>query len=135
MFKLCNQTLVSAYAILDRCPFVLAERNLLQEPRQVLLPLKQQRRTRFFRHIEVALGTSHAMWALLEEVVGAIPVSQIVKFPRLARGASVAYDLLVNEYLDCTEVPREIACIGVGFRELRRSDLGIVLRCGRRAVA
>ena len=43
--------------------------------------------------------------------------------------------VLVDQYFNRTKVTREVSSIGIGFSQLGRRDLGIVLCCGRSAVA
>ena len=68
------------------------------------------------------------MRALVEEVVGAIAMTQIVEPPRLAFSRSTADDrVLIDENLDGTHVAGEVAGIGVRLGQPGRSDPGVVL--------
>jgi hypothetical protein len=70
--------------------------------------------------------------ALVEEIVRAVAMSEIVELPRLVRSPPAAHDFLVHKHVDGTEVPHEISSIGIRFCQLRRCDLCIMLRRCRR---
>jgi hypothetical protein len=66
----------------------------------MLFALKQQSFGRLFWHLEVALGTSHAMLALFKEIVGTVAVTEIVTISvhivarvPLSLLSSIAYEL------------------------------------------
>ena len=63
-----------------------AERNLLEQSQQMRLAFQQQGCRRLLRHIEIALGASQAMLALIKEVVGAIAVAEIIELARFSSG-------------------------------------------------
>ena len=52
------------------------------------------------RQIEIAASTGHAVRALVEEVVRAVAVAQIVELPRLVGRASASDRILIDEDLD-----------------------------------
>lgn len=91
------------------------------------LSLQQQSRCGLLRHIEIALRASHPMLTLIKEVVGAVPMAQVIEFPRLGGGASTSYDILIDQNFDRSKVAGEIARIRVGLGNLQWSDLGVML--------
>jgi hypothetical protein len=82
------------------------------------LTLQQQGRRGLLRHVEIALRARHAMLALFKEIVGAVPVSKIVKLPWLSRSAPASHHVLIDQNLDSPKVACEVACIGVGLGDL-----------------
>lgn len=120
---------MSSDAVFDRRLFCLAEGNLLEQPQRMLLALKQQSFGGLFRHIDVSLGTSHAMLTLLKEIVGAVAVAEIVELPWLRCGTPTADHILIHKYLDGAKVARKVAGVGIGFGHLQRRDLRVMLSC------
>jgi hypothetical protein len=55
--------------------------------------------------------------ALFKELVGAIPVAEIIELPGLGCRAPVTNCLLVNKHFDGPEVAGEITriCVGLGY--------------------
>ena len=70
------------------------------------------------------------MLALFKEVVGAIPLAEIIELPWLGCSAPITNYLLVNKHFDDAKVADKVACIGVRLGDLKRSDLRIMLSCG-----
>ena len=133
--KLREQPLVRGDPILDRRPLLVRERDLLAQPQQVGFAFQQLRCRRAFRPIEGALGAGHAVRALVEEVVGAVAVPEVVEPPRLARRRRPVPDgVPVEEQFDGAQITAEIARVLVGPGKLGRRDAGVVLRGGRRAM-
>jgi hypothetical protein len=58
------------------------------QPEKIFFGLEHLRTRRFLRQIEIALGTGHAVWALVEKVVGAVAVAKVVKLPRFRGGGA-----------------------------------------------
>jgi hypothetical protein len=110
----------------------VAERNVLPEVHEVRLALQQLRPRGLLGPIEGALCTSHPVWALVEEIVRAVAVSEIVELPWLVRRSPAPHHLLIDEHFNRTQVPFEVPSIGIGLCQFRWRDLCVVLRgCGR----
>ena len=58
------------------------------------------------------------MRTLVEEIIRAVAVAEVIKLPRLVRWASASDDILINENLNGPDVPGEVAGILVGLRKL-----------------
>src|SRR5579859_4927140 len=67
------------------------------------------------------------MRALIEEVIRAVAVPEIVELPRLVGGTTIPHQFLIDKHFNGTKVPCEVARIRIGLGELRRRDLCIVL--------
>ncbi|HEX9424482.1 MAG TPA: hypothetical protein VF899_14680 [Pyrinomonadaceae bacterium] len=66
------------------------------------------------RHMKRTLRTGYPMWALFEEVVGAIAVCQVVEPPGFTLGRYAAsYGFLVDQDFNPTDVSFEVAGVGV----------------------
>ena len=76
--------------------FVFIQGNLLPQPEQVRLGLDTLCLAGLLGYVEVTAGASHPMRALVEEVVGAIAVTEIVELPRLIRRASASNYLMIE---------------------------------------
>src|SRR5215213_4369173 len=69
------------------------------------------------------------MRALVEEVVGAVAMTQVVEAPRLALSGGAAGDrILIDEHLDGAHVAGEVAGVGIRLRQTGGGDPGVVLR-------
>jgi hypothetical protein len=55
------------------------------------------------------------MLALFKDVVGAVPVAEIVELPRLGGSASASHQVLIDQNFDGAKITGEIARIGVGL--------------------
>src|ERR1700692_367246 len=88
-----------------------------------------------FGEVEAALRTRHPVRTLVEEIVCAIAMSEIVELPGLVGGSSAAHDFLVHKHFNGTKVAREVPSVSVRLSQFRWSDLGVMLRRSRRAVA
>lgn len=44
------------------------------------------------------------MWALIEEIVGAVAVPEIVELPRLLRGLAAHHGFTIDQHLDGSQV-------------------------------
>jgi hypothetical protein len=53
------------------------------------------------------------MEALIEKVICAVAMAEIVELPRLGDRAAIPNRLLINKHFDCTKVPCEVASIRV----------------------
>ena len=67
------------------------------------------------------------MWTLIEEIVGAVAVPEIVELPRLLSGLAAHYGFAIDQHFDGSQVASKIAGIAVGLHELRRAEGKIVL--------
>jgi len=72
----------------------------LAELKQVGFALEQLHLRRALRLIKAAFRTSHSVRALVEEVIGAVPVSEIVELPGFSSCAAGTNDLLVYKHLN-----------------------------------
>ena len=73
----------AACPVVDCRLFVVGERDVGQHALEVFLGLQQLRLAGVFRGVEIATGTGHSVWTLLEETVGAVAVAEVVVLPRL----------------------------------------------------
>jgi hypothetical protein len=72
---------------------------------QVVLGLEELGLGGALRGVEVAAGAGHAVWALLEEAVGAPAVPEVVVLPGLAARSGAGGDgVAVDEDLDGAQV-------------------------------
>ena len=69
------------------------------------------------------------MWALIEEVIGAVAVTEIVELPRFVGRASASDRILIDKDFNCPDVPGEVAGILVGLGQLGWRD-PCVMACG-----
>src|SRR5271157_1340970 len=69
------------------------------------------------------------MRTLIEKVIRAVAMAEIVELPRLVSCTTIPYQLLIDKHFDGTKIPCEVARIRIRFGELRRRDLRIVLCC------
>ncbi|SRR5713226_1010067 len=73
------------------------------------------------------------MRTLIKELVTAPAVPQVVVAPRGAvRCGTIGNGVTVNQYLDGSNIPREVACIAVRLGQFRRARRDVVLRRGWR---
>ena len=100
--------------------------NLLSQPQQVRLGFDALCLAGLLRHVEIATSTGHSVQALIEEIVRAVAVAEIVELPRFVRWASASDSILVDEDFDRSYVPSEVACILVRPGQLGWRDLCIV---------
>src|SRR5579863_410482 len=68
------------------------------------------------------------MRALLEEIISAEAVSEIVELPWLGTGPATTDHFLVHEDFNRPKVPLEITGISIGLSQLRWGNIRIVLR-------
>ena len=91
--------------------------------------LQEERHRRTLWHIERAFRTCHTVRTLIEEVISAVAVTEIVKLPRLRSTDSVSYLFLIDEHLDRTKIPSKVTCVRIRLHQLRWCDLCVPL-CG-----
>ena len=90
---------------------------------------------RLLGNVEAAFGTCHAVRALIEEVVSAKAMAEIVKAPWLAGSRCPIPDgVLINQNLDRTQVALEVSGALDRTRQPGRRHGSIVLRRCRRRV-
>lgn len=107
-------------AILHGGALLLRERDFLLEAEQVRPPFQELRGHRFLRAVERAFRAGHPMRALVEEVVGAVAVPQVVEAPGCARrGRPSPHRCLVNEHLHTPDIPAKVVGIGIGAGQPR----------------
>jgi hypothetical protein len=63
--------------------------------------------------------------ALIEEVIGAIAMAEVVELPWLGDSAPIPNRLLINKHFDGPKVPCEVAHVSIRLGELRRRDLAL----------
>jgi len=98
------------HAVLDRCALFLQQWNLLQHACEIDLGLQGLRPRRLLGDVKAAFGTRHAVRALIEEVVSAQAMAEIVKAPWLARNRHPIPDgTLINQNLNRTQVALEVS--------------------------
>ena len=72
--------------------------------------------------VEGAPRACHSVRALVEEVVRAVTVAEVIEPPRFSLGRGAALDrVLVDQHLDRADVPAEVAGVGVRLGQLRRA--------------
>src|SRR5207249_2283214 len=98
---------------------------------QVVLTFKKSCHRRTFWQIERAFRTCHTVRTLIEEVIGAVAVTEIVKLPRLRSTDSLSYLFLIDEHFDRPKIPSKVTCVRIRLHQLRWCDLCVPL-CGRR---
>ena len=74
------------------------------------------------------------MRALVEEVISAVAVAEIVKLPRFPGTDSRSNLFLIDEHFDCAQISTEVTRIGIRLHQLRGCDLRVSLRGGRQAM-
>jgi hypothetical protein len=95
-----EQAIDGGLTILDCGALVVREWDLNEHPLEVCLRLEQLNMGGVLWQVEVAPGTRHPVAALLEEVVGAIAVTEVEVLPGLAlSGGARADRLAIDENL------------------------------------
>jgi len=107
--RLCEQLFVRGKSIFHSREFRIGQRNILAQSQQVRFGFEKLRFRRIFWQVKRALSTSHAMRALIEKIVRAVTMAEIVKLPRLVSSTAVPHQLLIDKYFDGPEVPCEVA--------------------------
>lgn len=72
----------------------------------------------------------HTVRTLIEEVISAVAVAEIVELPHFIGGDSRTHFVLIDGYFDGAQIPAEVACARMRFHQFRRPDLCVPL-CGR----
>ena len=126
--KIGDELFVSDQAVFDCGQLRLRERDFLPQLQEIRFGFEHLRACGLFGHIERALRTRHAVRALIEEVVGAVAVAEIEELPRFFSSQSLANNVLVDQHFDGADIPLEVTGLFVGFGQLRRVDLRVVLR-------
>src|SRR5437588_3439879 len=68
------------------------------------------------------------MRALIEKVIRAVAVPEIIELPRFGSGTTTPHQLLIDKHFDGAKVPCEITRIRIRLGQLGWGDLRIVLR-------
>src|SRR5712691_8173332 len=71
------------------------------------------------------------MRALIEKVIRAVSVPEIVKLPCFIGSNTRSHLLLIDEHFDGAQIPAEVTCVRIRLHQFRRRDLCVPL-CGRR---
>jgi hypothetical protein len=117
-------------------PLRLGQWDLLLQSQQVGFRLKQLPVAGALRPVERALGARHPMRALVETLIGAQAMAEILKAPTLTLGGRPADDpIAIDEYVDGSHVAGEVARICVRLRKPGGGNPSVALRALRRAVA
>ena len=53
------------------------------------------------------------MWALFEEIIGAVSVSEVIELPRFTRGRTNANRVLIDQYLDGAKVAGKVTSVSI----------------------
>ena len=123
-----EQAIDGGLTVLDCGALVVREWDLNEHALQVCLRLEQLNLRRVLWQVEVAPSTGHPVAALLEEVVGAVAVTEVEVLPGLAlsRGAG-PNRVAIDEDLDGSYVARKVTGVLVGLGQLGRADSHVVL--------
>lgn len=118
--------------VLYGCRLIVCEWDCGNHTLKVDLCFEELRLRRLLGHVEVASCAGHPMRALFEKAVGAVTMTKVIVLPRCSCcGRTALDDVTIDEHLDGSDVPREIARVTVRLGERVRSDAGVVLRAGR----
>src|SRR5260370_35070821 len=102
-----------------------------KHPQKVNLGLDRLGSRRFLGNIESAFGTGHAVRALVEEVVSAKAMAEIVEAPWLAGShRPIPDDILIDQNFDGPQVALEISVALDSTQQFGRCHSSIML--GRR---
>src|SRR5712692_3525520 len=96
---------------------------------------KKSRHRRTLWHIKRAFRTRHTVRTLIEEVISAVAVAEIVKLPRLRGTDSVSHLFLIDEHFDCPKIPSEVTCVRIRRHQLGWRDFCVPLSGGRQPMA
>lgn len=77
---------MTSYSVLHGPQLVFVQGNLLSKPKQVRLGFDALRPAGLFGHIEVTASACHSVRALIEEVIRAVAVTEVVELPWLVEG-------------------------------------------------
>ena len=108
-----SETIDGVEVTVDSGAFILSEWDLLDEAQDVVLGVEKLCERGFAGAIEVASCAGHAMRALLEELVGAQAMAEVVVAPRLAVGDGLLQGVRVDQHVDGAQVAFEVAGVGV----------------------
>jgi len=96
--------LMGGNALVHGPQFVIVERDILAQPQQVRLAFQQQRLAGPLRQVVVAARAGHPVRALVEEVVGAVAVPEVVVLPRFVGRPARPDRILVDQHFDRAQV-------------------------------
>ena len=129
-----GETVDGVQVAVDGGAFLVGERDLLEEPQDVVLGVDKLCERGFPGAIEVAPCAGHSVRALVEELVGAQAMAEVVVAPGLSVGDRLLQGVLVDQHFDRAQVACEVSGVGIGLGELGRGDGHVVLSRGRRTV-
>src|SRR5260370_31566705 len=112
----------------------MAKWDFLAHGQQVVLAFKKSHHRRALWKIKRAFRARHTVRTLIEEVISAVAVAEIVKLPRLRGTDSVSYLFLIDEHFDRTKIPSKVTCVRIRLHQLRWCDLCVPLCGGRHPV-
>src|SRR5260370_4211042 len=123
-----------SHTIFAGCALLVQQRDLLKHPHEVNLGLDCLGSRRFPGDVESAFGTCHAVRALVEEVVSAKAMAEIIEAPRLAGSRCPIPDgILINQNLEGAHGSLAISGALDSTQQLDRVDSSSMLRrCARR---
>jgi hypothetical protein len=123
-----EQAIDGGLTVLDCGALVVGEWDLNEHPLEVRLCLEQLDLRGVLWQVEVAPSTGHPVAALLEEIVGAVAVTEVEVLPGLALSRSAGTDrLAIDENLDRSDVACEVTGVIIGLGQLDRADSDLVL--------
>src|SRR5437899_12714455 len=126
--KVPEQAIDGGLTVLDCGALVVREWDLSEHPLEVRLCLEQLDLRGVLWQVEVAPSTGHPVAALLEEIVGAVAVTEVEVLPGLALSRSARTDrLAIDEDLDSPDVACEVTGVFIGLGQLDRADSDVVL--------
>jgi hypothetical protein len=114
--KLKSEALQSVKPIINGSALILRQCNLLFELQQVRLRFEYLCLTGAFRTVEAAFSACHPVRALIEKVVGAVSVAEIVEPPWLTLGSRAADDRVpIDKDSDGAHIASEVTGIRICF--------------------
>jgi hypothetical protein len=114
--------------VLDCRLLVVGERDVGQHALEVFLGLQELCLAGVLQGVEIPTGTSHPVWTLLEEAIGAVAVAEVVVLPRLPGRRRTGGDGVAgDEHFDGADVAGEVSGVAVGLRQGCRGDRGVML--------
>src|SRR5260370_36751666 len=113
----------------------MAKWDFLAHGQQVVLAFKKSYNRGALWHIKRAFRARHKVRTLIEEVISAVAVAEIVKLPRLRGTDSVSYLFLIAEHFARTKVPSTVTCARILLHRLRWWNRPVALTGARSPLA
>ena len=111
--QLRQQLFIRGKSIFHGSDFRIGQGNILSQPQQVGFAFEKLGLRRFLWQIKRALRARHAVRTLIEEIIRAVAVPEIVKLPRLGSSGAAPDQLLIDKYFDGAQVSCEVAGIRI----------------------